>query len=38
MTPINGIGEILGLAIATAPGWGDPPSIALAVVLGFFFG
>jgi Domain of unknown function (DUF4396) len=33
-----GIGEILGLAIATALGWGDLPSIALAVVLAFCFG
>ena len=32
------IGEILGLVIATALGWGDLPSIALAVVLAFFFG
>jgi len=33
-----GIGEVLGLAIATALGWSDVPSIALAVVLAFFFG
>lgn len=33
-----GIGEILGLAIATALGWGDLVSIALAVVLAFVFG
>ncbi|MBB5138548.1 multisubunit Na+/H+ antiporter MnhG subunit [Thermocatellispora tengchongensis] len=32
------IGEVLGLVIATALGWGDVPSIALAVVLAFFFG
>jgi Domain of unknown function (DUF4396) len=32
------IGEILGLAIATALDWGDVASIALAVVLAFFFG
>jgi hypothetical protein len=32
------IGEILGLAIATALDWRDVPSIALAVVLAFFFG
>ena len=32
------IGEILGLAIATALGWGNVASIALAVVLAFFFG
>ena len=32
------IGEVLGLAIATALDWGNFPSIALAVVLAFFFG
>ena len=32
------IGEILGLVIATALGWGTVPSIAIAVVLAFFFG
>ena len=32
------IGEVAGLAIATALGWGDVPSIALAVALAFFFG
>jgi hypothetical protein len=32
------IGEVLGLVIATALGWHDIPSIALAVVLAFFFG
>jgi len=32
------IGEILGLAIASALDWGNIPSIALAVVLAFFFG
>jgi hypothetical protein len=32
------IGEILGLAIATALGWSDLPSIALAVALAFVFG
>ena len=32
------VGEVLGLAIATALGWGNVPSIALAVVLAFFFG
>jgi hypothetical protein len=32
------IGEILGLAIATALDWGNVASIALAVVLAFFFG
>jgi hypothetical protein len=33
-----GIGEVLGLAIATALGWGAVASIALAVVLAFVFG
>jgi hypothetical protein len=32
------IGEVLGLAIGTALGWGNLPTIALAVVLAFFFG
>ncbi len=32
------IGEILGLVIATALGWGDVASIALAVSLAFLFG
>ena len=32
------IGEILGLVIATALGWGNLASIAIAVVLAFFFG
>jgi hypothetical protein len=32
------IGEVLGLAIATALGLGDVPSIAIAVALAFFFG
>jgi Domain of unknown function (DUF4396) len=32
------IGEVLGLVIATALGWSDLPSIALAVVLAFIFG
>jgi hypothetical protein len=32
------IGEVLGLAIAQALGWGNAASIALAVVLAFFFG
>ena len=32
------IGEVLGLALATAWGWHDLPSIALAVVLAFVFG
>src|ERR671933_1222952 len=32
------IGEVLGLIIANAVGWGNVASIALAVVLAFFFG
>lgn len=32
------IGEILGLAIGTALGWGTAPTIALAVGLAFVFG
>jgi len=32
------IGEVLGLVIATALGWSDFASIAIAVVLAFFFG
>jgi hypothetical protein len=32
------IGEILGMVIASALGWGDAASIALSVVLAFFFG
>ncbi|WP_217923493.1 DUF4396 domain-containing protein [Miltoncostaea oceani] len=32
------IGEILGLAIGTALGWGNVPTIALAVGLAFLFG
>ena len=32
------IGEVLGMTIATALGWGDVASIALAVSLAFFFG
>ena len=32
------IGEVLGLVIATALGWHDLPSIALAVLLAFVFG
>jgi Domain of unknown function (DUF4396) len=32
------IGEVLGLVLATWWGWGDVPSIALAVVLAFVFG
>ena len=32
------IGEVLGVVIGTALGWGDLPTIALAIVLAFFFG
>jgi Domain of unknown function (DUF4396) len=32
------IGEVLGLVLATWWGWGDAASIALAVLLAFFFG
>ncbi|HEX2462669.1 MAG TPA: DUF4396 domain-containing protein [Vicinamibacterales bacterium] len=32
------IGEVLGMVIATALGWGDAASIALAVALAFLFG
>ena len=32
------IGEVLGMVIATALGWGDVASIALAVSLAFLFG
>lgn len=33
-----GLGEVLGLVIATALGWGDVASIAIAVLLAFIFG
>jgi hypothetical protein len=32
------IGEVLGMVVATALGWGNLASIVLAVVLAFFFG
>jgi hypothetical protein len=32
------IGEVLGMAIATALGWGNAPQIALAVGLAYVFG
>jgi hypothetical protein len=32
------IGEVAGISIGTALGWGDAPTIALAVALAFLFG
>ena len=32
------IGEVLGMVLATWWGWANGPSIALSVVLAFFFG
>jgi hypothetical protein len=32
------IGEVLGMVIGTALGWGDWSTVALAVALAFFFG
>ncbi|MFD5572468.1 DUF4396 domain-containing protein [Streptomyces cadmiisoli] len=32
------IGEVLGMVIGTALGWGDLPTLALAITLAFFFG
>lgn len=32
------IGEMLGMVISTALGWAAGPSIALAIILAFFFG
>ena len=32
------IGEVLGLVIGTAAGWGNTPSIAIAIALAFVFG
>jgi hypothetical protein len=32
------IGEVAGMALATAFGWGNVPQIALAVALAYFFG
>jgi hypothetical protein len=32
------IGEVLGMIIATALGWGNAPTIAISTVLAFFFG
>ena len=33
-----GIGEVLGMVLATWWGWGDLASVALAIALAFFFG
>jgi Zn-dependent protease len=32
------IGEVLGMVIGTAFGWGNTPTTVLAIVLAFFFG
>jgi uncharacterized protein DUF4396 len=32
------IGEVLGMVVATALGFGNAPSIAISIVLAFFFG
>ena len=32
------IGEVLGMVLATALGWGNAASIAISIVLAFFFG
>ena len=32
------IGEVLGMVIATALGWGNAASISISIVLAFFFG
>jgi hypothetical protein len=32
------IGEVLGMIVGTAFGWGNLPTMALAIVLAFFFG
>ena len=32
------IGEVLGMVIGTALGWGNWPTVAISVVLAFFFG
>ncbi|MEU3608695.1 DUF4396 domain-containing protein [Streptomyces sp. NPDC035033] len=32
------IGEVLGMVVGTALGWGNAPTMALAIVLAFFFG
>lgn len=32
------IGEVLGMVIGTALGWGNAPTVILAIILAFFFG
>ena len=32
------IGEVLGMVVATAAGWGNLGSVVMSVVLAFFFG
>jgi hypothetical protein len=32
------IGEVLGMVIGTALGWGNPPTMVLAIALAFLFG
>ncbi len=32
------VGEVLGMVIGTALGWGNWPTVAISVVLAFFFG
>lgn len=32
------IGEVLGMVIGTALGWGNAPTMVLAIILAFFFG
>ncbi|QNP62881.1 DUF4396 domain-containing protein [Streptomyces genisteinicus] len=32
------VGEVLGMVIGTALGWGNAPTMVLAIVLAFFFG
>ncbi|MFH9398318.1 DUF4396 domain-containing protein [Streptomyces sp. NPDC017638] len=32
------VGEVLGMILGTALGWGNPPTMLLAIALAFFFG